>query len=185
MILNRKAKETKFGGQNKIAMKQTLFLIGLIVILFSFPALNAQSSQAGSFAFSLNGYTVQGSLLDATVHSDNSVGLTMNLQDTIRTSVTNVPINGIGEWHGTLQANQLSGTIDNVHGTAQICFFLFFCSNAEYVGEGTWTGTLSGNQGSGTFQGTIMFTSSPVSQIPVNQPIPISGNWNASFQQQG
>jgi hypothetical protein len=154
-----------------------------VLVLAILPALQAQSgSGAGSFSFTLNGYTVQGQLSNTIIHPDNSVTLTMSVQDTMQTPAGNVPISGSGEWYGTANVTSLSGTIQNVIGTARICILFFFCGNANYVGQGTWQGTLSGAQGSGTFQGTITFTSSPVPQIPVNQPIPISGTWSSNFQ---
>jgi hypothetical protein len=163
-------------------MKRILYLVTFVLVLLAFPAaLNAQSGGSGSFAFTLNGYTVQGQLANAIIRPDNSVRLTMNVQDTIRTAVGDVPISGSGEWHGTANLTTLSGTIENIHGAVRLCFFFFFCGNADYIGQGTWIGTLSGSQGTGTFQGTITFTSSPVPQIPVNQPIPVSGTWNSNF----
>jgi hypothetical protein len=165
-------------------MKQIFYGVTLVLVLLVFPAaLYAQSgADEGSFAFTLNGYTVQGQLANAIIHPDNSVTLTMTVNDTMRTSAGNVPINGSGEWYGTANATSLSGTIQDVQGTARVCILFLLCGNANYVGQGAWQGTLSDAQGSGTFQGTITFTSSPVPQIPVNQPIPVSGTWNSNFQ---
>jgi hypothetical protein len=165
-------------------MKRIFYWLTLVLVLLGLPAaLYAQSGTGdGSFAFTLNGYTVQGKLLNAIIRPDNSVRLDMNVLDTIRTTVMDVPISGSGEWYGTVNVTALSGTINDVHGSAQVCIFFIFCSNADYIGQGTWTGTLSGSQGTGTFQGTITFTSSPVPQILVNQPIPVSGTWNSNFQ---
>ena len=155
----------------------------MLILLASPVSLYAQSGAGqGAFTFTLNGYAVEGKLLDAVIRGDGSVRLTMRVQDTIQTTVTDVPISGSGEWHGTANVTTLSGTIENVYGSARVCIFFFFCGNAYYVGQGTWTGTLSGSQGTGTFQGTITFTSSPIPQIPVNQQIPISGTWNSNFQ---
>ena len=136
----------------------------------------------GSFAFALNGYTVQGHLVNSTIRPDNNVTLRMIVDDTISTSVGNIPISGGGDWYGVANVTSLSGTIQNVQGTARVCILFFFCADANYVGQGTWKGTLSDAQGTGTFQGTITFTNSPVPQIPVNRPIPISGTWNSNFQ---
>ena len=163
-------------------MKRIKYLLTFVLILTAVPVIQAQATNGtGSFAFTLSSYTVQGQLADAVISHDNHVALTMSLHDDIRTSVGDVPINGIGEWYGVANAASLSGTIQGVTGSARICIWFFVCGDANYVGQGTWTGTLSGSQGSGTFQGTITFTSSPVSQIPVNQPIPISGTWNSLF----
>ena len=138
--------------------------------------------RTGSFSFTLNGYTVQGQLINAIIHPDKSVALTMNINGNLQTPLGSVPITGNGEWYGKADATLLSGTIQNVQGTVRICLPLFSCGNANYVGQGTWNGNLSGQQGTGKFQGTITFTSSPVPQVPVNQPTPISGTWNSNFQ---
>jgi hypothetical protein len=165
-------------------MKQVFYPVTLMIMFLVLPtALYAQSGTGtGSFTFTLNGYTVQGQLSNAIIHNDNNVTLTMSVSGNIQTSIVGVPISGSGEWYGTANATSLSGTIQNVHGNARVCMLFFFCGNANYTGEGTWVGTLSGSQGAGTFQGTITFTSSPVPQIPVNQPIPISGTWSSNFQ---
>lgn len=162
-------------------MKRFLGTVTVMFVLLALPTIEAQSS-TGSFVFTLGGYTIRGGLADAFISQSNSVSMTMNLRDTMQTSVGNIPIGGSGSWRGFLNGTTLNGTIDNVQGSAKICIFFFFCGDANYIGQGTWTGTLSGTQGSGSFQGTITFTSSPVSQIPVNQPIPISGTWNSNFQ---
>jgi hypothetical protein len=165
-------------------MKQVLCWITLMLVLFVLPtALYAQAGTGmGSFTFTLSNYAVQGQLGNAVIRNDNSVTLTMTVSSDIQTSVARVPISGSGEWYGRANATSLSGTIQNVNGNARICMLYFFCSDANYIGQGTWTGTLSGSQGTGTFQGTITFTSSPIPQIPVNQPIPISGTWSSNFQ---
>ncbi|MGA2785051.1 MAG: hypothetical protein ABSF09_10185 [Candidatus Bathyarchaeia archaeon] len=167
-------------------MKRIMYLLSFLLILIALPTLQAQSgSGTGSFAFTLSGYTVQGQLANAIIYSDKRVSLTMSVHDNIRTSVGGVPISGVGEWSGIANAASLSGAIQDVKGTARVCIWFFVCGNANYIGQGTWLGSLSGFQGTGTFQGTITFTSSPVSQIPVNQPIPISGTWSSGFQPVG
>ena len=164
-------------------MKRIMYLLTFVLVLAALPTLQAQSgSGTGSFAFTLSGYTLQGQLANAIIYPDKHVSLTMSLHDNIRTSVCGVPISGVGEWSGIANAASLSGVIQDVKGTARVCIWFFVCGNADYIGQGTWLGSLSGSQGTGTFQGTITFTSSPVSQIPVNQPIPISGTWSSVFQ---
>jgi len=161
-----------------------MIVLTLVLMLSILPALTAQSGAGnGLFSFTLSGYTVQGQLVNAIIHPDKSVTLNMNVNDKLQTSIGPVPITGNGEWYGQANATLLSGTIQHVTGTARICMFYFFCGYANYVGQGTWNGNLSGQEGTGTFQGTITFTSSPFPQIPVNQPIPISGIWTATFQQ--
>ena len=162
-------------------MKRIVYLVAFVLVLLAFPMLHAQSG-AGSFSFTLNGYTVQGQLINAIIHPDNSVALTMNINGNLQTPVGSVPITGSGEWTGKADGTLLSGTIQNVQGTVRICLPLSSCGNANYVGQGTWNGNLSGQQGTGKFQGTITFTSSPVPQVPVNQPTPVSGTWSSNFQ---
>jgi len=163
-------------------MKRILFCLGLL-LTFLPAAVYAQSQPTiGSFAFTLQGYTVQGQLSNAVIHSDNSVSMTMSVDDSLQTPIGAVPINGNGDWTGMVNGTAVSGTIQNVSGSIQVCYFLFFCGTANYAGNGTWTGTLSADNGSGTFTGFITFTSSSISQIQLNQPIPISGNWSSNFQ---
>ena len=117
-------------------MKRILYLALFALVLLAFPVLHAQSG-AGSFSFTLNGYTVQGQLVNAVIHSDNSVALNMNINGNLQTSVGSNPISGNGEWTGKVNATILSGTIQNVQGAVTICMLVFFCGNANYVGQGT------------------------------------------------
>jgi hypothetical protein len=145
--------------------------------------VSAQSVQGnGAFAFSLESYTVQGQLSNAVIQADNTVSMTMSINDNLQTSIGAIPITGNGEWYGTVNGATVSGTIENVSGSVQVCYFIFFCGSANYVGNGTWTGTLSGNQGAGTFNGYITFTSSSIPQITLNQPTPVAGTWSSNFQ---
>jgi hypothetical protein len=163
-------------------MKRILICLGLLLTFFP-AAVYAQSQPTiGSFVFTLQGYTVQGQLSNAVIRADNSVSMTMSVDDSLQTPIGAVPINGNGEWIGTVNSTTVSGTIENVSGSIQVCYFLFFCGTANYVGNGAWTGTLSADNGSGTFTGSITFTSSSISQIQLNQPVPISGNWSSIFQ---
>lgn len=164
-------------------MKRIFFALSLMLILTVLPVLKAQLG-TGTFTFTLKGYTVQGQLTNAMIHPGNFVTMNMVVDDTLQTVIGGAPITGSGEWYGTLNGTVLSGTIANVTGTVRACVFFFFCGHADYVGNGTWNGTLSGAQGTGTFQGTITFTSSSFSQIPVNSPIPVSGRWSSPFSGQ-
>jgi hypothetical protein len=162
-------------------MKRIVFALMLMLIMTTLPVLEAQLG-TGTFTFTLEGYTVQGQLANAMIHRGNIVTASMVVDDTLQTSMGGVPITGTGDWNGTVNGATLSGTVANVSGTVRACIFLFFCGQADYVGNGTWTGTITGSQGSGTFRGTITFTRSSFSQIPINHPIPISGSWDSSFQ---
>jgi hypothetical protein len=161
-------------------MRRIFFVLMFVLILTMLPTLRAEVG-TGTFTFTLKGYTVQGELTNAILHPDNTVTLTMVVDDRLQTFLGPVSIVGNGEWYGALNGTVLSGTIANVTGTVQVCVF-FFCGHADYVGNGTWTGALSGAEGSGTFQGVIIFTNSSFPQIPINQPIPISGTWSSTFQ---
>ena len=74
----------------------------------------------------------------------------------------------------------LSGQIHGVVGKVQICILL--CVGAGFVAQGNWNGSLNGSHGTGVLDGTITFTDSPVPQIPVGQPIPVSGTWASDFE---
>jgi len=164
-------------------MKRFLFFLALLGFALLPTAAYAQSIPVlGSFTFTLSGYTVQGQLSNAIINSRSSVSMTMNLDDDLQTSIGSIPISGNGQWYGTVNGTNVSGSIQNVAGSLLACYYLFFCGTANYSGYGTWSGTLSGNQGSGTFQGYITFTSSSIPEITLNQPYPISGNWNSAFQ---
>ena len=163
-------------------MKRILLFLALLLTLVP-AAVSAQSVQGnGSFSLTLQGYTLQGQLTNPIIHSDESVSMTMSLEDNLQTSIGAVPITGNGQWSGTVNGTTVAGIIQDVSGSIEACYFIFFCGYANYVGSGTWTGTLSTNQGSGTFDGFITFTSSSIPQITLNQPIPISGNWASNFQ---
>jgi len=163
-------------------MKRVLLCLALMLAFFPAMVYAQYAPSVGSFAFTLQGYTVQGQLSNGVINSDNSVSMAMSIDDSLQTSIGAVPVTGNGEWAGTVNGTTVSGTIENVSGSIQVCYFFFFCGYANYVGNGTWAGTLSGEQGAGTFNGLITFTSSSFSQVPLNQPIPVSGNWNSSFQ---
>jgi hypothetical protein len=135
----------------------------------------------GAFALDLNGYTLNGNLENAVVKA-NSVSMNMVLNGNIPTSFGQVPVTANGIWVGSRNGTSLTGTIQDVSGTLNMCF-LFWCGKATFIGQGEWKGTLSATDGTGVFDGTITFTSSDFSQIHLNQPAPISGTWNADFQQ--
>ena len=140
------------------------------------------TAQTGSVIFTLAGYEIQGQLTNAII-SSKTVTMGMSVDYVANTTLGQVPVTGSGEWYGEVNGTILSGIIYNVKGTVRVCY-VFFCGNANYVGYGTWAGTLSnqGQEGDGTFRSVIIFTSSDVPRIPLNQPIPISETWNATFQ---
>jgi hypothetical protein len=162
------------------------FLLGLAVIslaagLLIFPVtVNAQAG-GGSFQFSVRGWTVSGYLYNAVVQSNGNVTLQMAINNYVDTPIGYLPVNGTGVWEGVRSGTGLSGTVQNVTGTVYACY-IFWCGDTSFIGAGQWRGTLNGSSASGLFSGTITFTSSPFSQIPLNTPQPVTGTWNAQFQ---
>ena len=160
----------------------TAFVALLLIVAslsYSFLPVMASAGQ-GAFVLNLTGYSLNGNLQNAIINT-NSVSMNMILNDNIQISISQVPITANGVWVGTLNGTNLSGSIQNVSGTVNVCF-LFWCGQASFIGQGEWSGTLNSTQGSGAFEGTVTFTSSDISQIHVNQPAPITGTWNANFQ---
>jgi hypothetical protein len=90
------------------------------------------------------------------------------------------PVTGSGVWEGARNGAGLSGTVQDVTGVIYGCHNSR-CGDITYIAAGQWTGTLSGSNGAGAFSGTITFTTSPFSSIPLNTPQPVTGTWNAQF----
>ncbi len=132
----------------------------------------------GSLQLILQDYgSVNGQLLDAAIHPDNSITMEMIVNNQMQTSYGSFPVTAKGIWTGLSNGTSVSGSIQNVTGKVQV-----FLSNANFVGNGEWTGSLNGTLAAGTFGGTITFTSSPnPQQIPQNQAIPSTGTWNATL----
>jgi hypothetical protein len=159
-----------------------LAVISLALALSITPATVNASAGEGSFQFSVRGWVVSGNLLNAIVQPDGTVTMQMTVNDSIATPIGDLPVNGSGIWEGVRNGAGLSGTIQNVTGAVHACF-IFWCGDTTYIAAGQWTGTLTGSNAVGTFSGTVTFTSSPFSQIPINTPQPVAGTWNAQFQQ--
>jgi len=132
----------------------------------------------GSLQLILQGYgSVNGQLLDAAIHSNNSITMVMIVNNQMQTPYGSFPVTANGVWTGLSNGTTVSGSIQNVTGKVQI-----FLSNANFVGSGEWSGSLNGTVAAGTFGGTITFTNSPYpQQIPQNQAIPTTGTWNATL----
>jgi len=158
-----------------------LTIISLIFALSTTPAIVSGSPGYGSFQFSIRGWTVNGNLYNAVIQPNGNVTIQMAINGYVTTPIGNLPVNGSGIWQGIRNGASLSGTIQNVTGSVYACF-IFWCGNTIYVGSGEWVGTLNGPSGVGTFSGTVTFTSSPFSQIPLNTPQPVEGTWNAQFE---
>jgi hypothetical protein len=163
--------------------RQLIYLVAIALIIApasTIPTVAAVNG-AGSLQLSLASYgTVQGQLQNAIIYPNNTILMTMNVNDRLQTSLGTIPITATGTWTGVRSDSAVSGSIGNVAGKAQICI-IFSCNDANYAGQGQWSGSINATQANGIFQGTITFTNSPVSQIPVGQPISISGTWTADF----
>lgn len=152
----------------------------LVVTLLCTVAVGAVTGQ-GSLQLSVSGYgEVQGMLQDATIYPNGTVSMIMSVNDQMQTSYGAIPVTATGLWNGVINGSEVSGSIQNVAGDAHICV-VFLCGDANFIGQGEFTGSLNASHATGVFQGTITFTNSPVSQIPVGQPIPMSGSWSADF----
>jgi len=167
-------------------LKLKLISVPLIVLTLAlaFTGRTVASNQIGSgvVTFSVYGYSVNGELTDASVTHGGGVQMLMSIDQSISILNGTVQITGNGLWSGTTNLQTLSGDIGNVQGTLQACL-LTTCRSATFTGSGTWAGTMTwskvtGSQGSGTYQGTLTFAGSQINQTG---PVPISGNWTASF----
>jgi hypothetical protein len=159
----------------------------LVSVMYAFvlltTAMPAHATDAqGSFQMNVRGYMVTGLLDNAVVQQDGSISMTMNVDSSVQTFIGQVPIKATGQWEGKVDGTTISGVIKNVNGQFRVCYFFFFCGTANFTGQGQWTGTLEGADGTGAFVGTITFNSSSFPQIPLNEPQPVSGSWNAEFQ---
>ena len=162
-----------------MTLTAALLLLAAAVSSSLHPVMATQG--AGAFTLNLTGYTLNGNLENAMVKA-NSVSMNMILNGNIPTSLGQVPVTTNGIWIGSRNGTSLTGTIQDVSGTINMCM-LFWCGKATFTGQGEWKGNLTATEGTGVFEGTITFTSSDFSQIHLNQPAPISGTWNADFQQ--
>jgi hypothetical protein len=165
----------------KFVTGSSVLLLLLVLAAYPFSVVMADSGM-GSFTIVLSGYPINGELQNVVVSSDGSISMNMVLDGTVSTSFGPIPITANGVWVGVRNGTTVAGRIENVAGAVNPCF-LFWCGTATFFGQGEWSGTLTGNStlGSGGFEGTITFTNSDFSQLPVGQPEPISGIWNANF----
>jgi hypothetical protein len=174
--------------QSENRIRITNWLAVLMVLLLPLVFLNSSSipvnaiTGEGSLQLSVQGYgTVHGQLHNAIVQSNNNISMSMFVTDHLQTSQGSFPVTATGTWTGVLTGISFSGSIQDIVGKISICI-LFSCNDANFVGQGQWIGSLDGNSATGSFTGTLTFTNSPVPQIPVNQPLPVSGSWTADFQ---
>ncbi len=140
--------------------------------------LTGVAASQGSLQLSVQGYgTVHGELQNATIQPNGTILMLMTINDHFLTSQGAFPITANGVWVGTHNGSSVSGQIQDV---VHIC--LITCQDASFGGVGRWSGVLNGSVGTGSFEGTVTFMSSPVSQIPVGQPIPVTGTWTTAFE---
>jgi len=159
-----------------------LALTSLLIILVFVSPPAAAGSGTGSVIIRIQGYgTVHGQLQNALIQSNNSVTMSMVVNDQLQTSQGTYPLNATGSWNGALNNSTLSGTINNVQGKIHVCV-IFSCNDVDFSGHGTWTGQLqTTSSGSGNFTGTITITNSPYPQIQQGQIIPLHGSWTSDF----
>ena len=157
-------------------------LVSVLSLLLPLAVLTPVMGTGGSVQLSLQGYgTLPGELQNTIIQPNNSISMTMLINDQIQTSNGPIQVTGRGVWNGVRNSSGLSGQIQSLTGKVQAC--VPFCLSADFVGLGNWNGGLSesSSQGTGTLTGTITFVSSSIPQIPVGQTYPISGTWNADF----
>lgn len=151
------------------------------LLLVQVASFTPVSATAGSLQITIQGYgTVAGQLENAIIAPNSSVSMIMVVNDQLQTSNGPAQITGTGRWDGARNGAALSGQIHGVVGKVQVCILL--CLSADFIGQGNWNGSLNGSHGTGVLDGTITFTDSPVPQIPVGHPIPMSGTWTSDFE---
>jgi hypothetical protein len=159
-------------------------LVGvLILILVSVSLTAVKGSGTGSMVVNIQGYgTVHGQLQNVIIQANDIVTMSMAANDQLQTPEGSFPLQATGDWNGILQNNStLSGTIDNIQGKIHVCVIVS-CNDVDFIGHGTWTGQLqTSSSGAGNFNGTVTITSSPYSQIPQGQTVPMDGSWTADF----
>jgi hypothetical protein len=168
-----------------IRLARYLFALTFILVLATSVGSLLHPSLAtvkeGSFQLLVDKYAVTGQLSNAVVYKNGSISMTMTVNDNVQSPIGPVPMTVTGRWDGVLNDSTLSGSIHDVVGKVEV-HFLFWSFHADFVGQGVWNGSLDGSNATGTFNGTVTFTSSELPQIPVNQPEPLSGTWNADFE---
>lgn len=148
----------------------------LVITLLGTVTVGAVTGQ-GTLQLSFGGYgVVQGQLQNAIIYPNNTIFMTMNVNDRIQASQGAIPITATGLWNGVSNGAEVSGSIQNVVGKVHGCVFLW-CGDANFVGQGQFTGSLNASHANGTFNGTITFTNPPVQ----DQQMSMSGSWSADF----
>jgi hypothetical protein len=169
---------------NALRLIAVLLVTATILLSVSGGTIVTGDGTGGTFTFTVQGYTITGTLTSGIVTHGGYVQLQMSIDQSLTTSYGTLQITGTGVWDGRTDFQTFSGTIDNVQGTIQACALLA-CQNVDFTGSGTWTGTMAawnrtaGSVGSGTFQGTLNFTGSAITPTG---PEVVSGTWTAPFE---
>ena len=152
----------------------------IILVYVSSPAV--AGSGTGSVIIQIQGYgTVHGQLENALIQANDSVTMSMVVNDQLQSPEGSFPLQATGDWNGVQNNSTLSGTIDNVQGKIHVCV-ISSCNDVAFSGHGNWTGQLqTSSSGGGNFTGTITVTNSPYPQIPQGQTVPMTGSWNSNF----
>lgn len=167
----------------RYTMKTYLLILAIVLIMLTqISPTSVAASGTGTTTIQIQGYgTIHGQLQNAAIQANNSVAMSMSVNDQLQTQQGSFPLQATGEWSGVLTNSTLSGTIHDVQGKIVVCV-IFSCNDVEFSGDGNWTGQLQASSaGNGTFTGTITVTNSPYPQIPQGQTIPIFGAWSANF----
>jgi putative copper export protein len=157
-------------------------IVVTLAVLLSGNVVTSSQVGSGVVTFTVYGYTVNGVLTGAAVGHGGGVQMLMAIDQAISIPNGTVHVAGNGVWSGTTNLQTLNGEISNVQGSVQACLNQT-CQTANFSGDGTWAGSLTwsksaGAQGTGTYEGALTFTGSQINQTG---PVPISGNWTASF----
>jgi len=161
--------------------RKMIIAAAILSLLLPLAAFAPVSATGGSFQlkFGLAGVwtgTLPGELQNGVIQSNNSVSMTMVLNDQIQTSIGPVQVTINGMLNGVKSGTALTGTIQGMVGKVSAMGL-----SGNFVGQGQWNGSLAGSHGTGTMTGTVTFSNSPLPQISTNQPYPISGTWDSDL----
>lgn len=171
---------TSSEGMEPISSKQRLAGVGLCSLAMFLVTVAPLNATQGTLQLVIQGYgTIHGQLGNPTFQPNGTLSMQMTVNDQLVTSLGGFPTSASGVWVGNINGTMVSGRIQNVAGVVHICVLV--CQDANFVGTGVWNGQLKGSDAAGNFNGAITFTNSPVSQVPVGKPIPVSGTWANSF----
>jgi len=160
----------------------SFLIVWILLLSLSGGTIVAGRAGIGNFEFSLNGYTLTGTLTNGTITHDGHVAMQMSVDQTIPISDGSILVTATGVWSGTTNFAIITGSIANVKGNIYACIS-GQCKNGNYTGSGSWVGTFKWNKtqgsvASGTFQGELNILNAPPAQ---SAPFPVTGNWTTTF----